>query len=81
MPYAEELRDPAPNIRGVSRGFMGIYGSAGIAWAISPSMHENFFSVSDTDSFNFWFGRVWMLRILPIKSACFVLFPICVELR
>jgi len=42
MPYAEELRDPAPNIHGVSRKDLWVFMAAQEFTAISPAMHEEF---------------------------------------
>ncbi len=42
MPYAEELRDPAPNVNGVSRGDLWGYMAAQEFTAVSPAMHEEF---------------------------------------
>ena len=42
MPYAEELRDPAPNVNGVKRGALWGYMAAQEFTGVSPAMHEEF---------------------------------------
>jgi len=42
MPYARELRDPAPNVRGVRRKDLWYYAAAQECTLISPAMHEEF---------------------------------------
>ncbi len=42
MPYAEELRDPAPNVNGVKRQELWGYMAAQEFTAVSPAMHEEF---------------------------------------
>ena len=42
MPYAEELRDPAPNVNGVKRSELWGYMAAQEFTLVSPEMHEEF---------------------------------------
>ena len=42
MPYAEGLRDPAANVRGVKRSELWGYMAAQEFTAVSPAMHEEF---------------------------------------
>ena len=42
MPYAEELKDPAPNVNGVRQNELWGYMAAQELTAISPAMHEEF---------------------------------------
>ena len=42
MPYAEELPDPAANVRGVSRRQLWVFMAAQEFTAVSPAMHEEF---------------------------------------
>lgn len=42
MPYAEELRDPAPNMNGVKRNELWGFMAAQEFTAVSPAMHEEF---------------------------------------
>ena len=42
MPYAEELPDPAPNVRGISRKQLWVFMAAQEFTAVSPAMHEEF---------------------------------------
>lgn len=42
MPYAEELKDPAPNVNGVERSQLWGYIAAQELTAVSPAMHDEF---------------------------------------
>ena len=42
MPYAEELKDPAPNVNGVQRSQLWGYIAAQELTAVSPAMHDEF---------------------------------------
>ncbi len=42
MPYAEELRDPAPNVNGVQRNELWCFMAAQEFTAVSPEMHDEF---------------------------------------
>lgn len=42
MPYAEELKDPAPNVNGIKRSDLWWFAAAQEFTGVSPAMHEEF---------------------------------------
>lgn len=94
MPYAEEVKDPAPNVRGIKRKDIWGYMAAQEFTCVSPEMHEEFllqyqlpiiskFGLSAYGCCEDLTNKIDMLRKIPnlrrIAASPFVNLAKCVE--